>query len=170
MTEWAQNPLMILWGGEKVFFLLFSILKCDSPLPLDFLALHPFVCVCVCVVISPNAVPGPLGQQPCLALWLWKASAQPKRSRHFMVTTLFLLHASCRLLCPGDAAPDKRLFSCFGAAVVPGGYSCCRGTVGEDAGRLGRAASAGMLAAFHPLCSRLSTSARSNQRKRICTP
>lgn len=128
------------------------------------------VCACACVVISPNAVPGPLGQQPCLALRLWKASAQPKRSRRFMVTTLFLLHASCRLFFRGDAAPDKRLFSCFGAAVVPWGYSCCRGLWGEDAGRPGRAALARMLAAFYPLCSGLPTSARGNQRKRISTP
>lgn len=37
----------------------------------------------------------------------------PRAARKIPGTTLFLLRASPRLLCPGDAAPDKRLCSCF---------------------------------------------------------
>lgn len=42
--------------------------------------------------------------------------------------------------------------------------------VGEDAARLGGAALVRMLASFHPYCRGHPTSARGNQKKRICTP
>lgn len=50
---------------------------------------------------------------------------QPNRSRLFTVTTLFLLRASLRLFCRGDAAADKKPSSCFGAATAPRGDACC---------------------------------------------
>lgn len=42
--------------------------------------------------------------------------------------------------------------------------------VGQDAARPGGAALVGMLPTSHPLCLGLPTSARGNQKKRICTP
>lgn len=94
----------------------------------------------------------------------------PRTAKKIPGTTLFLLRASHRLLCPGDAAPDKRLWSCF-EAVVSWGYSCCWGwAVGEDASRWGRAALAGMLAPSHTLCRGLLTSAGGSQRIRDCVP
>lgn len=118
--------------------------------------------ICVCGY-QPKCGSRTLGGAalPCLMALKGLCSAK------FMVTTLFLLHASCRLLCWGDAAPDMRLFSCFGAAVLPGGLL---GAMGEDTGRVCRAALAWMLAAFHPLCGGLPTSATGNRRRRVCTP
>lgn len=119
---------MALWRGKKVFLLLlFLILKCDSPSPLAFLALCPFVCVCLCGY-QPKCSSRSLGAAalPCLMALKGLCTAK-KILVIYSYHPLFLLHASCRLLCRGDAVPDKRLFCCFGAAVGPGGIPAAGG-------------------------------------------
>lgn len=121
MTEGIENPLMILWGGKTGFVVVFN-LQMWFPFTPGFSSSAP---ICVCGY-QPKCGSRALGGAvlPCLMAPKGLCSAK------FMVTTLFLLRASCRLLCWGDAAPDMRLFSCFGAAIVPGGYSCCWGPWG----------------------------------------
>lgn len=129
MTEGTQNLLMILWGGRKAFsLLLFLILKCDFPSPLAFLALCPFVCVYVLVWLSARVwCQGPWGSSLALPYGSGRALHSQKDRSDLQLPPWFLLHASRRLLCRGDAVPDKKLFSCFGAAVVPAGIPAAGG-------------------------------------------
>lgn len=94
MTEWTQNPLMILWGW-KVFVLSFNPLMWSfSPFAPGFSTSVPicFTSVCVTLCHYQSKIDFRfLGQQPCLVSWLQKGSMQPKRSWLFTVTTLFFI-------------------------------------------------------------------------------
>lgn len=154
----------------KVFFIFVDgfNLKHDSLSPVAFLAVHPFVCVHLCGY-QHMCGSRSLGAAAFPCLMALKGLCRARKTLRICSYHPFFNKTLSQALLPRQGCARLETALLFGAAVAARGWPCCPGWWG-DAAKPGRAALVGRLPTFHLLWWDLPTSARENQKKRICTP